>query len=277
MGGLRRELVNAFWNEYKNNNMDGNSQKVPQVFPNNLSEYFHLGRFLSHVTGYFLSPICSTAQLVSSFLEFVDQFKAEAICQCMAPAHQNEDLLKTVIIPMLSRFNVFSIPTCDTLPDLVLLAARYCFLEKPYFALSEMRRGMIASHPSLWKRCSTTPIIKQLYVVLTPTIHRVWNLIREPNLTCAAEETTFDYLRRFIHSLSVDLLGKFLSFLTGFSVCAENIKIIFNKSQGIQRRPTSTTCTMTLHLPTMYNSFTAFTDEFRLILANSSLWFFDVY
>lgn len=270
--------------------MDGNFQKVPQVFPSNLPHY-HLGRFLSHayvMTGYFpmcLSFVCAKVllcskeavtddDLTSSFNKFIDSFESEALGLCMSK--QNDNLFKSVIIPMFSRFQVFSNPVPSKLPELVLTTARYCFIAKPYFALSEIRRGMLDSHPGLWSRCTNPCLVEAMYEVLTPTIPRVWNLIQEPNFFSVNQEVAFDYLRRFVHSLSSDLLVKFLCFVTGFSVCAsEKMRIQFNSMEGFSRRPTSNTCSMVLHLPTSFQSYQTFSDEFKLILGSSEMWFFD--
>ena len=95
-------------------------------------------------------------------------------------------------------------------------------------------------------------------------------------MATSMQERSFDYLRRLIHSLSPDLLEKFLCFVTGISVCAEEkIKITFNSMEGFRRRPTSNTCSMILHFPTSYESYAAFQDEFILILNSSQWWFFD--
>ena len=273
VGGLRRELVNLFWNEFKQT-MDGSMEKVPQVFPNNLSEYYSLGRFLFHayvMTGFFpicLSKVCATAlvcgkefvtdsELVSSFYEFIDPFEANALRQCMR--NEDERLLQEVIIPLFSRFCVFSIPSPNILPQMVLDAARYCFLAKPYYALSEMQRGKMDSHPELWRHCKNPCLVRAMYEILCPTVSCVWSLIEEPPMAMTVQETSLDYLRRFILSLSSALLGKFLSFVTGFSVCADKkISIKFNSLEGFKRRPTSKTCFMILHLSTSYESYAAF-------------------
>ena len=290
IGGLRRELVNRFWDEFETT-MVGNQEKVPQVLPTNQCDYYHIGRFLSHayvMTGFFpvnhLSSICakvilcgydsiSQSELVAAFYRYVDRFEAEALQASTADGRG--DLMKSVVTPMLSRFQVFSLPSEDNLSDLIAKAARYAFVAKPYYALSEVRRGMLDAHPELWTRCSPS-IVEALYDMLTPTVTRVWAMVEEPALSTPSEDMTFDYLRRFIHSLSAECLVKFLCFVTGFSVCtSKSIAVQFNAQEGLLRRPTSNTCAMILHLPVTYESYASFCSEFQSVLHNSNMWFFD--
>ncbi len=85
------------------------------------------------------------------------------------------------------------------------------------------------------------------------------------------------YLRRFINQLSTENLGKFLQFVTGTPQCAlQHVKIVFNSTgESFARRPVASTCSMSLNLPTSYNSFSIFSAEFQSILDNMQMWAFD--
>ena len=90
---------------------------------------------------------------------------------------------------------------------------------------------MYEAHPQIWSRCNAR-LVDRLYSMLTPTVSTVWSMIKEPALNTPSENTTFDYLRRLLHSLSPELLVKFLCFVTGFSVCSmRKTKILFNSAQ----------------------------------------------
>lgn len=289
-GGLGRELIDCFWDEMEQS-MDGRNEKVPQVHPANGQDFFHIGRFISHsyiTTGYFplmLSYVCTKVilcgeesvcedELVSAFYEFIDEFEAKAARKCIEGEAEGE--LETVVIPMLSRFQIFSKPTSVNLADLIVKAARYAFITKPFYALTQIRRGLLKAHPLLWRRCTTPALVVRLYDMLRPTVPLVWAMIEEPSLSTPAKDVTFDYLRRFIHSLSAEMLKKFLRFVTGMSVCSnKKITVQFNLLEGFQQRPTSHTCSQSLHLPVTYTGYTAFQDHFMSILNNSTMWYFD--
>ena len=78
-----------------------------------------------------------------------------------------------------------------------------------------------------------------------------------------------------------ETFGRILSHgfvLTGFSpqcsLQAINIHFCVPPSE-FERRPTASTCSMTLCLPTTYQSFSVFVREFTEVLENSHMWSFD--
>ncbi len=107
-------------------------------------------------------------------------------------------------------------------------------------------------------------------MLLTPTTEKVLNMIYEPDFRTFTQQQTFDYLRRFINQLSTENLGKFLQFVTGTPQCAlQHVKVVFNSTgESFARIPVASTCSMSLNLPTSYNSFSIFSAEFQSILAN---------
>ena len=291
-GGLRRELVGCFWDELACKHMEGSTEKVPILGPGQGIDYYHVGRFVSHtyiLTGYF--PICFSRvftkalicgentitddELLSSFYNFVDSFEADALQRC-ASAGCDDGTFQQVIIPLLSRYHYNSIPIQSEVKGIMPNLARFALLEKPYYALSEIRRGMHEAHPSFWVKCNKPSLVTSLYDILTPTTERVLAMVAEPDFQTISQERVFDYLRRFIRSLSSDDLGKFLRFTTGYSVCGPvYLSIEFNSVQGFQRRPTANTCTPSLTLSVVYSSYNDFSFEFRSLLNSSNFWFFD--
>ena len=289
-GGLRRELVGCFWDELASKHMEGSREKVPIVGPQGV-DYYQVGRFVSHayiLTGFFpvyLSRVFSKAltcgiesvtddDLLSSFYNFVEPFEGDALRQCATGC--DNSMFQHVVIPLLSRFQYNSIPNPQDVQALLPKIAKFALLIKPHFALSEIRRGMQDAHPSFWGMCNNPTLIVSLYDLLQPTTERVLAMVSEPQFNTMSKQTVFDYLRRFIQSLSTDDLGKFLRFTTGFSVCGPgSIKLVFNSVQGFQRRPTADTCTPSLSLSVTYSSYNDFSAEFHSLLGSSHLWFFD--
>ncbi len=213
--------------------------------------------------------------MMKSFRSLSPDLLTRSKFEVQAVKAPDDEALKTVITPMLSRFNVFAIPTLDTLNSLLKQAALYVLVTKPFYALCEIRRGMLDAHPSVWKTFSPL-IVDHLYDTLQPSVHRVLAMIEEPTITNLREDATFDFLRRFINSLAPEMLANFLSFVTGFSVCShKKILVQFNQLTGFSRRPTSNTCSTVLHLPVSYESYAAFCNEFSSLLNNTAAWFFD--
>ena len=166
MGGLTRELFPLFWNSLKSTHFDGSVEKVPILTPKSAQDFFVFGEILSHgyvLTGYFplfISLVCATYQicgvdqvseeaLTHSYFNFVDPTEATALKSCLSDDSFPEDM-QDIVIGMLSRFNCTTIPSKSNFTALVNSVAQFTLFCQPHFALFQMRRGMIASHPSLW-------------------------------------------------------------------------------------------------------------------------------
>ena len=130
---------------------------------------------------------------------------------------------------MLSRFRGHLVPLLKELKETILQVAMFTIISQPQFAIKEMKRGLMSAHPNLWKNCSKEALM-EMYPLLTPTPQRVLNMLSEPCFNNATEEAVFDYLRRFVLSLSNDNLCKFLRFATGNPQCGlQKIKVCFHE------------------------------------------------
>ena len=108
---------------------------------------------------------------------------------------------------MLSQFNSSTVPSETNIKDVIISVAHYTLLSQPYYALHEIRRGMIYSHPQLWETSNPTVAVN-LYNALSPSTERVWSMVIEPTFKNATEarvfDRVFDYFRRFILSLGTE-------------------------------------------------------------------------
>ena len=84
--------------------------------------------------------------MMKSFRSLSPDLLTRSKFEVQAVKAPDDEALKTVITPMLSRFNVFAIPTLDTLNSLLKQAALYVLVTKPFYALCEIRRGMLDAH-----------------------------------------------------------------------------------------------------------------------------------
>lgn len=101
-------------------------------------------------------------------------------------------------------------------------------------------------------------------------------MIDETYPSTEQEDDVIDFLRRSIDSFDEKMLGSFLTFVTEYCVCSsKKICVHFNIVHSVARRPTLNTCGSILHLPTTYESYTAFESEFNTLLSAQELWSFD--
>ena len=147
---------------------------------------------------------------------------------------------------------------------------------RPAHALQAFACGIIAAHPDLWCAVSSTDI-SSIYTNLVPSCRSLWQSLLLPAELSKQQDKVADFLRRFIFSLDQQKLSLSLSFVTGSS-CMSTSQIFVelnNQCGGFARRPTSTTCSNTLHLPSTYASYAEFRCEFANVLNNSDLWYMD--
>ena len=287
-----RELFPLFWNSLECTHFDGFTEKVPVLVPRPATEYIALGKILSHgfvLTGYFLlsiSMMCvvylisgvdqvSDDTLNHSFFNFLDPQEAMALKSCLSEKKVIEDK-KDIVIALFSRLNATTTPTSANLEELTKKVAKHTLVCQPYFALGQMRKGMLASHPTLWQTCDPM-VASSLYNALLPDAAHVWDMVVEPIFTNPSEARVFDYFRCFIFTISVHLLCKLLQFVTGKPQCGlQSIKVSFCVPiREFERHPTASTCSMNLCILTTYETFSSFVKELTEVLNNSHMWSFD--
>ena len=120
-------------------------------------------------------------------------------------------------------------------------------------------------------------VANSLFSALMPNATKVWAMVKVPEFNGPVEARVFDYFRRFIFSLSVEMLCRLLQFVTGkpqWSLNIINVTFCIPASD-FERRPTASTCGSTVCIPTTYESFSSFSNEFTQILQNSHMWTFD--
>ena len=297
-GGLIRELYPLFWKAVECDMMDGRIEKIPVLNPKYAKCYYPMGKILSHgyvLTGYL--PMCfssyfimhlighgdpeahleSENMLIESFLNYVDTGEFAVISRCFDNRGDcSKEDLEHVMAPMLARFGCTTVITPENVIELVKEAARLALYCRPYYALSELRKGMLGANPELWLECPMS-VGLEIRKSLLPTTMRVWSMVEEPLVHNSSQSTAFDYLRRLIFSLTERGLALLLRFITGSPHCGDQkIQVEFSTPEApFQRRPTSNTCGMILYVPTTYSSFSQFSNEFQELLANSHLWSFD--
>ena len=90
------------------------------------------------------------------------------------------------------------------------------------------------------------------------------------------EVQTFTHLKRFVRGLKHGDLKRFLRFTTGGNlICVPSINIAFNLLSGLSRGIVAHCCGNVLELPTSYECYGVFTEEFTNQLS-SNHWEMDI-
>ncbi len=155
--------------------------------------------------------------LLQSFLNYIDPRERVAVEACIS-ANDTSAVLENVIIPMLARFNCDVIPKKENIGEVLLHTAEYALVCQHYYAIVQIRRGMLCANPSLWRHYALAVGIELCHSLL-PTNMKIWNIVEEPVYRNSTESRCFDYLRRFIFTLSAESLSLLLRFVTGSPHC----------------------------------------------------------
>lgn len=174
------------------------------------------------------------------------------------------------LLDILSRYNVRQIPTSKSeFYSLFVRIAKCEFVTKPSVLMAAFNRGLENAHPALWKEMDAATT-RALYVRLYPTAEKVVELLEpseEYKPLTQRHDRVFEFLRRYVLSLSKEKVASFLQFVTGTSLAlVPHITVAFTDLSGIQRRPIAHTCTCRVDVSTEYESFAAFCKEFDTII-----------
>lgn len=84
--------------------------------------------------------------LLSSFFNYIDSTESNDALKSILSGNCSSHILNEVIIPMLFRFNTTLIPIITNVKSLIESVVWFTLISQPYYALTEMRRGMLSSH-----------------------------------------------------------------------------------------------------------------------------------
>ena len=134
----------------------------------------------------------------------------------------------------------------------IIEAARKVFIEKPYFTVTKIRKGL----GTFWSNISAEDI-HHLWELYKPTTKNVLEYICFNAIVMPAEEKVSSYLRRYLSGATKETLALLLRFATG-SFCIEDgcsIKVKFVNQDGHNLTITSQPRFKLLYLPKQFNCF----------------------
>jgi len=139
------------------------------------------------------------------------------------------------------------------------------FLIKPMAVISIMHNGVSPEEKQFWESLGIEEL-HALYLSLSATAKTVLSIIDElMEHYSSCQLRVFGYLQQYIGNMRNDEARRFLRFTTGSSV----MKHHFQCSEGFGRHPVGRTCGCTLELPSTYESYLEFEQEFNCILKNN--------
>ena len=287
LGGVHREVLTLFWNEFYNSCCLGQVEKVPTIRHDFTDEwtcaarvlvkgYMELGYLpvmLSHV---FLHKVLSDDDLdqksmLASYLNYIPTGDAKTIREVIDSPDEIDDELAEELLDSLSDLKARRIVVKPSLvKELVLELSHVALVQEPAFIANAWRdvfRGAVGD-----LNCQLKTALRNC----KPTPRAVAKLLISNEEMDQKNQEHFDWLVKFVKDCDERLLRDFLRFCTGADViCVDGIKVTFNKLFGLNQRIVSHTCGCVLEVPVTYHSYLDFQNSFKNQL-NSGFWEMDI-
>lgn len=285
--GVFRDLLTEFWNLVFISAAVGANEKIPAIRHDYQSkEWEAIARILVYGysrEGYF--PIQLSTAFVSSCLfgecSITKTFMLDSFKAFLSMSEQEivNDVLSGKLSPidddvleLLSSYKCFKIPNEENIESIICQLAHQEIVQKPRYItncwnpiISQLKRYLPFQSPDT---------LVSFYNEKKPNSKKVVKIL-DANPSNDAERVCLDHLKRFIRSIEGNI-GCFLQFTTGSNiVVCDKISIMFNKLEGVARRPIARTCTPVLEIPSTYQSYNELAEEFSNVLREKSSWSFN--
>lgn len=277
--GLERDLYSSFWKDIYESLMTGEKERVPglrigyqrqqweaigrvllkgymscKYFPLNLSKTFF-------VYCLFGEEQISNEMLMGSFKNFISDSEKDLIEKAYNGEVESDEFLE-----FLADFDCKKVVHLNNLNQVLLELAHKEIIQKPHYVINCWANII----PFFLEYFHNLGDIELLYEKLVPTAPRVISSFRAEERN-EAEREVMKHLKRFVRGLDKVKLGRFLQFCTGSNVMInDSINIMFTRLEGLERRPIAHTCTYLLEIPTTYQCYPEFREEFNSILEANS-------
>ncbi|XP_068698741.1 uncharacterized protein [Montipora foliosa] len=280
VGGVYRDAVALFWQEFNDSSTLGERERVPTLKHDfQSSEWSAIGRILAKGyldLGYFPCMLSQAfivsvlfgensvpeQTLLKSFQKYIAKDEEEIVAEAL-----KGNLDDTELIDVLDRFGCRKVPTQENAKDLILEVAHKEMVQKPQYVADAWREALVMLKSKL--ELSTIEGLRNMYQELEPTNKKVLNMLQATPKN-NAERASLDYLKRFVRGMDQGQLKSFLRYVTGADVlCVPSIIVQFTTVDGLARRPIAHTCGALLELPATYDSFPELREEFSNILAKT--------
>ena len=279
--GVLREVFSTFWDTFLARFCEGNKQFAFTPRPSLTDEdYVAVGRIITHqfvLTGTFPVQVAeaqiiqamfgqvSEDCLVSSFLQLLPERERQILCK----AQENDGPFPTdAIVDILSEYNVTSIPTANSLPEIIKQVSRSEMIHKPFFLLEKIRQGMENFWIDITKR-----EMEEIYRETMPNPANVTESL-DCVISDKKEEQVASWLVRYLKAADSKMLCRFVRFCTASDMVLPNkrIAVRFENMSEAAMRPKAMTCFCSLVLPKGYNSFAHFSANLDFYLTNTTFW-----
>ena len=280
--GIVRDAISLFWKDVYNSYMLGEDERVP-IIRHDVSKpmwqaiarvmlkgYFQERYFPIQISPVFLSCCLFGEESVTpemyfnSFMNYISKPEANLVEKVLSSSVSVDD---DEVLDLLTAFECKKVATADNFKDLIIEIAHKEIVQKPRYACDCWSEILLP----LKSLITSSEVLFQIYESLHPTAGKVCKLFKaEPK--SPAENESLSHLKRWIKGRSMNDLRHFLRISTGSDILlVEEISISFTSSTGTGRTPVFHTCGAVIELPSTYNDFGEFREEWCSLMSHSDL------
>lgn len=279
-GGVLRDTISEFFNTFYEMCTMGTELKVPCLRHDfQKEEWSAIGKIMKesfHSERYFpirLAPTfiksclhkeVTNEEILENFLKYISHSEALLLQNAL---NNFDDVDKDEILEFCTTYDAKYVPNKDNLKKMLEQIANEEMLQKPSFV-----KECICPYLNDIKDILDLDYIYNSYQLTDKNI--ISQLKVEENI-CHEKKQIFQYLKKYIKESDEKTRSSFLRFCTGSNLPIEKIKIEFINTEGFARVPIAHTCSRELQIPTTYENFLNFREEFNNLL-NSNVWVMDM-
>jgi hypothetical protein len=280
--GAVRDAISLFWKDIYNSYMLGENERVPiirhdvskamwQALARVLLKGYSQERYFPiQISPVFLSCCLFGEESVTpemyfdSFLKYISTSEATLVEKVLS---SNVSVSNEEVLDLLTTFDCKKLATSENFKDLIIEIAHKEIVQKPRYACDCWSEILLP----LKSFITSIDVLFQIYDSLHPTAGKVCKLIKaEPQ--SPSENESLSHLKRWIKGLNINDLKHFLRISTGSDIIlVDKISVSFTSSVGNCRSPVFHTCGAVIELPSTYNDFCEFREEWCSLMSHSDI------
>lgn len=279
-GGVVRDCLSEFWNEFYEQCTMGSSFKVPflrhdfgQMHWESVGRIIAFGWKKEKYLPVKIAPVIleqaafgsAKSDVIENFLKFVPESE-QAVFEAWRSDFTTVD--KEELLEVLDGHSCRKTPTENNAEEILQELAHKKLIQEPAFVIEQ------------WANMLSTAIshldeISSVYENLQPTVRKVLRALSFPENMNTQQREIQRYLTAYLRESGTQGLSRFLRFCTGSDLfLGKTIVINFTQVQGFQRRPVAHTCGCVLELSVFYDSYPDFRSEINKVL-ECNVWVMD--
>lgn len=281
VGGVFRDCLSEFWQEFYDQCTLGNCFKVPFLRHDfgkekweSVARIILFGWKKEKYLPIKLAPVIFEqaiqgsvkSDLTDNFLKYVSENERVVLEGCrtdFCSADQDE------LLEILDNYSCRRIPTEENFTQILQELAHKTLIQEPAYVLEQWTSILGPLSKDLGE-------IEDVYSALQPTVRKIVRSLKFPETMNTHQKDISKHLSAYLRECDAKRQSLFLRFCTGSDLfIGKTITVDFTDLKGFERRPVAHTCGCFLRLSVHYDNYPDFRSEMNKVL-ESNVWVMDI-